>query len=35
MVKEFCYAIKGGSPQVRRENDDANVIFSSVRGPEW
>jgi hypothetical protein len=38
VVKEFCYAMKGGSPQIRGDGGDANVIFqgggvSSVR--EW
>jgi hypothetical protein len=27
VVKELCFAMKEGSPQVRREGDDANVIF--------
>ena len=27
VVKEFCYAMKGGSPQIRRDSDGANVIF--------
>ena len=27
VVKESCYAMKGVSPQIRREGDDANVIF--------
>jgi hypothetical protein len=27
VVKEFCYAMKGGSPQIRSEGGDANVIF--------
>lgn len=38
MGKEFCYAVKGGGPQVRREDDDANVIFQVAGVPsvqEW
>ena len=34
----FCYAVKGGGPQVRREDDDANVIFQVAGVPsvqEW
>ena len=27
MVKEFSYTIKGGSPQIRGDGGDANVIF--------
>lgn len=27
MVEESCYGIKGGSPQIKHEGDDANVIF--------
>jgi len=27
VMKEFCYAMKGGSPQIRRDSNDANVIF--------
>jgi hypothetical protein len=30
-VVESCYAMKGGSPQIRREGDDANVIFQLAR----
>ena len=25
--KELCHAIEGGSLQIRREGDDANVIY--------
>ena len=31
VVEESCYAMKGGSPQIRREGDDANVIFQLAR----
>ena len=27
VVKKFCYAMKEGSPQVRRKGNNANVIF--------
>ena len=38
VVEESCYAIKGGSPQIKREGDDAILIFEvaevkSIR--EW
>ena len=33
MAKEFCYAVKGGGPQVRREDDNANVIFQVAGVP--
>lgn len=26
-MNEVCYAVKGGSPQIKRVRDDANVIF--------
>jgi len=38
VVEESCYAMKGSSPQTRREDDDANVIFqvAGVRSvQEW
>jgi len=27
VVREVCFAIKGGPPQIGRDGDDATVIF--------